>query len=307
MGIFGGLSNATQLEDKLASKGVTIEMVNAAASDAATLVKIAEAFGVGLTSDWIDRMIEAENALHQAFFGQTYDLSKMREVLAQRGLSKITFWKQIGLEVHFLPTVVFDNPSQFPGWKIMPESWYWQQLRGGNILVMEGSRLVKLNHAVLGGIVALIDTRKKPDYKDGKQKFSRDGFMGTVIEQLRKEGKLARYEYGPQTSRFGISPNEWEEHLQAAWAEKIGLEPNQVRLEMAIEANVIPQLYTNMPRKNDGQTSTWCWYEEYFEGASRRGLGGYSGRGGLADVDYDDSGGHWRSGAVRPLGVLARA
>lgn len=305
MGIFGGLANATQLEDKLASKGVTTEMVNAAASDAAKLVEVAEAFGVGLTNDWIVSMIQAENAIHQAFFGQTYDLSRMREVLAQRGLSKITFWKQIGLEVHFLPSIALVKDASLDAWKVRLEQWFWDMLEAKRLFHDHNGSLLLVNQVGLYGNVVLIDTRKKPDYNDGKQKFACDGFMGAVIGQLRKEGKLARYQYGLQTSRFGISPIEWEEHLKAAWAEKLGLEPSQLRLETTIEANTIPQIFTHMPRKNDGQTSTSCWYDEYLDNASRRLLGGRSGYGGLAIVDYGGSDAHWDAGAVRPLGVLA--
>jgi len=307
MGIFGGLANATQLEDKLASKGVTTEMVNAAGSDAATLVKIAEAFGVGMTDAWIESMIQAENVLHMAFFGQTYDLSKMREVLAQHGLSKITFWKQVGLEVHFLPSMAISKDMPLDAWKVRPEQWFWDMADARRLFYLRDGNLVIDTTVALHGIVVLIDTRKKPDYNDGKQKFARDGFMGAVIGQLRKEGKLAHYQYGPQTSRFGISPNEWEEHLKVAWAEGLGLEPSQLRLETTIEANMIPQIFTNMPRKNDGQTNTWCWYDEYLDNASSRLVGGGSVCGGLASVYYGDSGYRWGNDAVRPLGVLARA
>ncbi|MCG2808859.1 MAG: hypothetical protein L6275_00745, partial [Candidatus Portnoybacteria bacterium] len=73
-----------------------------------------------------------------------------------------------------------------------------------------------------------------------------------------------------------------------------------------IEANVIPQLYTDMPRKDDGNTNTWVWFEEYFKGRVRRPGGGRSsGYGGLADVCCSWSAYHWYShGSFRPLIVL---
>jgi hypothetical protein len=253
-------------------------------------------------------MIQAENKAHMAFFGQTFDLSLMRRTLVSYGQAKIAQWQKLGLEVHFLPKITLTQDAPLDAWKIRPKDWYWQQLAARSLLLWDSQRqcLTKVRDVGLEGIVVLIDTRKKPNYTDGKQMFARDrDYMGHVIERLRKEGKLTRYDYGPQTSRFGISPNEWENHLKAALAGHLGLEPNQLRLETAIEANIIPQLYTSIPRKDDGNTDTWCWYDEYLHDASFRLIGGDADGGGLTDVSCGCSGDRWRSGAVRPLGVLA--
>lgn len=308
--LFESLSDGADFERKLVKRGVTMEVFKVAKNNAATLDKIAQAI-IGspafIPDEWVMNLLNAERAAHLAFFGQEFDLTLMRETIERYGYAKIAEWQKLGLEVHFLPSTVLMRNTSFDGWKIQPESWYWDQARNGNLYHrQDDGTLVKASGDLLPGRVVLIDTRKKPNYDDGKQMFAKDrDFMGRVIDRLRKDGKLARYQYGPQTSRFGISSIEWEDHLKAAVAERLGLEPAQVRLEMAIEANIIPQLYTKMPRKDDGTTSTWCWYEEFFESASYRLRGGCSGYGGLACVYYDGSGGHWRSCAFRPLGVLA--
>ncbi len=253
--------------------------------------------------NWIEAMIEDENRYHQAFFGQIFDLTHYREVLARYGQAKIIEWKKLGLEVHFLPPVIFMEDRELPGWKVKPNNWYWQQLKANKLLRHDQSNLVAVKEAKLEGIVVLVDTRLKPHYKDGKQMFANDkNFLGNLIANLRKVGNIARYDYGPQTSRFGVSSDEWEKQIKPALAEMIP-EANW-RLETAIEANIIPQLYTDMPRKDDGTTNTWVWYEEFFEDESYRLYGGVSDYGGLASVDWRYSGTHCIGRAFRPLGVL---
>ncbi len=308
--LFESLSDGADFERKLVKRGVTMEVFKVAKNNAATLDKIAQAINGSsafIPDEWVMNLLDAERVAHLAFFGQEFDLTLMRETIERYGYAKIAEWKKLGLEVHFLPSTVLMRNTSFDGWKIQPESWYWDQAENGNLYHRnDDGTLVKASGDLLPGRVVLIDTRKKPNYNDGKQMFAKDrDFMGRVIDRLRKDGKLARYQYGPQTSRFGISSIEWEDHLKAAIAERLGLEPTQVRLEMAIEANIIPQLYMNMPRKDDGTTSTWCWYEEFFKSASSRFIGGRSDYGGLANVVDDTSGSRWRSHAVRPLGVLA--
>lgn len=308
--LFDGFGTGLDFEKKLIRRGVTSEMFKLGASNSVVLDEIAKSFRALKSSDWIDRLLAIEKATHVAFFGCSSKLDLMREVLERYGQAKIAEWKKLGLEVHFLPRVDFEQDSDVPaGWLIKPENWYWQQLAAGTLFRRgKDGDLVKTSEVLLEGIVVLIDTRKKPVYDNGKQMFAKDrDYMGRVIERLRKESKLARCQNGSQASRFEISPNEWENHLKAALADRLGLEAIQLRLETTIEANVIPQLYTKMSRKDDGKTNTWCWYEEYFKDASYRLIGGASGGGGLAEVDYDSSGDHWGNYAVRPLGVLATA
>ncbi|MDP3730878.1 MAG: hypothetical protein Q8R34_00005, partial [bacterium] len=76
------------------------------------------------------------------------------------------------------------------------------------------------------------------------------------------------------------------------------------RLERGIEGNVISQLYPHMLRKNNGQTNTWVWYEEYFGDRSERVGGGGSGCGGLACFGGVWSGFRWSSRSFCPLAVL---
>jgi len=251
---------------------------------------------------WIEQILKAENKAHQDFFGRTFDLTVFREFLRKTGKKQVATWKKRGREVHFLPDILFTRETEFPGWKAKPNEWFWKQLAAGKILVRnEKGELVVVREARLPGKVVLIDTRLKPAYRDGKQMYENDD-LGGLIEGLRERGKLAKYGSSPQSSRFGVSPNEWENHLKQVVSEDLGI-PH--RLEMAIEANVISQLYPLMPRRDDGTTNTWEWREEFFGGASGRIGGGGSGSGGLASVGWRSSDDRWSYGAVRPLGVVS--
>lgn len=257
--------------------------------------------------NWIEELVLSENAAHEAFFGCSRDLSFFKEVLDGFGEERVRQWRNLGLEPHYWPNAVFAKDAVFPGWEVRPNNWSYEQVAAGNIKRRNtAGNLSAITQVAFPGAVLLVDTRLKPSYNGGEQMFDNDKqFLGKEIERLRKEGKMDRYEYGPQTSRFGISSREWDEHLCPALAARPEFEGITWMFEPYIVANVVPQLYPHMLRVKDGQTDTWVWYEEYFGGESRRLDGGYSGRGGLAYVDCRGVGIRWSGRAVRPLGVLA--
>lgn len=255
---------------------------------------------------WWDEILEKEHQCHEDFFGREYDLSTFEAVLKKHGATRIKNWQNRGFEPHYLPLAVMSKDADIPCWKIRPEEWYYSQVAKSKILRCQSNgQLRPVDEVKLEGIVVLLDTRLKPKYNNGKQMFFQDTICGAVIAMLREQGNIANYDCGDQTSRFGVSAQEWQEHIRPALAKEFGVETDQVRLETSIEANVIPQLYSYMPRHKDGETNTWVWYEEYFEDVSDRLDGGDSDCGGLSDVNYYSVGCHWSSGAVRPLVVLS--
>lgn len=254
--------------------------------------------------NWFTKILNAERQSHRDFFGREFNLAEFEKTLQKYGRKQIKAWQRLGLEPHFLPKISMMSGDDYPGWKVKPEEWFYKKQVKGKLFLDSGGCLEKVLTVELKGITILIDTRLKPAYQDGKQMWEGDNLFGLLIANLRKEQKIAKYEYGPQSSRFGVSANEWQEYVRPALASKLGLEPQQLRLEYAVEANVIPQLYPHMPRKDDGKTNTWVWYEEYFEGRGDRLIGGISDDGGLADVGWDDAGNHWSNGSFRPLAVL---
>ncbi len=260
--------------------------------------------GVEEFESWFAKVLELERVCHLQFFGLEFDLMEFGATLKKYGPEKIKAWLDLGLEPHFLPKVSMNRDSQFPGWKVKPENWYWQQLQAGKILRDRNGELVADKNAELEGITVLVDTRLKPRYKNGEQMWKGDTLLGQILIQLREEEKIAKYEYSAQDSRFGVSADGWEEQLKPALAEKLGLPVDQVRFERAIEANAIPQLFSYLPRCDDGKANTWVWYEEFFEVRSCRLDGGRSGGGGLACVYWGEARYRWRNRSFRPLAVL---
>ena len=261
-------------------------------------------FAPGVADEWINEIIKQERKFHRDFFGSEFDLAKFENTLRKYGRKKIREWKKLGLEPHFLPKVSMMAGEEYPGWKVKPEDWFYKIQVEGKLFLNASGQLTKMTTIGLEGITVLIDTRLKPAYSDGKQMYEKDNLLGPIIEKLRRENRIARYEYGPQNSRFGVSSNEIDSEIRAAFAEKIGLSRDMVRLEKTIEANTIPQIYSHMPRMRDGQTNTWVWYEEFFGGCDGRLGGGYSDSGGLAGVGYSGVGHRWDDRSFRLLAVL---
>lgn len=256
--------------------------------------------------DWLEAILAKEKKAHRDFFGQEFDLASFRKTLERYNPEAISHWQKLGLEPHFLPSVAMSQEDNFPGWKVKLENWYYQQVADGKVLRCQpdGNLLPNREAFKLEGITVLVDIRLKPRYKAGKQMFKNDNLLGHIIEGLRKAGKIPKYEYGPQSSRFGVSANEWEEHIKPTLAEFLGVEVSQVRLERAIEANVISQLYPSLPRRDDDKTTTWVWYEDSFGAASCRLHGGVSRAGALSLVRCYWADFFWTDLAFRPLVVL---
>lgn len=258
---------------------------------------------------WIDRLVKAENNAHRAFFGQTFDPAQFTATLERFGEDRVGQWAKLGLEPHFFPReAVFSADAKIRGWRVKPRSWFWEEVFTGGIKRRNAAGdLETVSEVRFDGVTLLVDVRCKPPYDGGRQMFVNDiDYLGALICVLRMRGKID--DYGSQSSRFGISPCEWDEQVRPALEARPEFEGVTFRLELVLEANVIPQLYSRMPRRRDGQTNTWVWYEEFMGDTSCRLIGGSSAHGGLADLHGGSPSDHCGSYAVRPVGVLdARA
>lgn len=222
-----------------------------------------------------------------AFFGQEVDVpNPPQELSAALIRAQEIGWTQA--EAHFLPKIELKQNSNFPGWTVKPEQWYWEQIK---------ERKVEKGAASLEGIWMIVDGSQKPQYKDGKQMYENDPFAATLA-QLRKEGKIEVPDWCkhiPEGSRFGISHDEIRKHVNPAIATLLGVQPEQVSLPKAIEFNVLG----NLAHPEWGKTNVWEWMNEKFGGASRL-IGGCSDGGGLANVGCRTAGDHGGSIGFRP-------
>ncbi len=253
--------------------------------------------------NWLNIILENEKRAHVSFFGVEFDLSGFEATLKKHGENKVTEWGTLLLKPHFLPEIEIARKADFPGFKVRPDDHCYEVVCQGKVLRMIDGRLQpdRKAHWLLGQTV-LVDTRLKPAYNGGRQIWQNDNLLGPVVGELRQRGKIERPKCVPQSSRFEVSDLDWDGQIKSVLAEKLNL--SSLRLERAVEAIVIPQIYTHMPRKDDGTTNTWVWYEEYLGGRSRRLHGGHSVCGGLSVVDWYYSGDRWCNRSFRPLAVL---
>ena len=178
-------------------------------------------------------------------------------------------------EAHYLPAIEFKQNLRYPGWKVKPGAWYWEQIKTGR---------VAKDAANLDGAWVLVDGSQKPDYDNGRQLYENDPF-GKILAKLRNEGNIevpSSYKHVPETSRFAVTPDERESHFYVALAQVLKVDANQVRVPREIEFNVLG----NIHHPDWGQTNTWEWAHDRF-GDDGRLDGGSSNSGGLTDVDYD--------------------
>ena len=260
----------------------------------------------GDSNEWFDEIVAKEKATHIAFFGQAiasrFDYSMLEETLKQSGQAEVAKWDGLGLRVGFLPPVEMKQESCYPGWKVKPNDWFYRMIREGKV----DKKALYLGDPEKGGEVVLFDTRCKPNYNEGKQMWEGDEkFFGPIIEGLRNGGKIAKYEYGPQSSRFGMSAVEAEKYVYPALANSFGFNSEQVMSEGVVQGSYLSQAYSGLPRFKDSQTSTWVWFKESFEGGGFRLCGGFSGGGGRAGVDYYLDSDHWSFISCLPLVVLS--
>lgn len=238
--------------------------------------------------EWTEEILTREKKCHQAFFGQEFDLAGFKKTLQHYGRDEIKRWHKLGLEPHFFPKVDMRTRAEFPGWKIKPRKWYYNVANYGFVVLRRrpnGELAPDKEPFGIGGSV-LIDTRLKPSYRESDccyQMYKDDNLLGPIIQQLREEEKIRSSD--PPSSRFGIPSSDWDREVKPALARLLRFHVSQVRLERVFEANIIPQLYPYMPRRDDGKTQTDVLYEEFFWGENNRLYGGSSFHGGLAFVD----------------------
>lgn len=177
-------------------------------------------------------------------------------------------------ELYFEPNVVFTKDANYPGWRVKPDTWFWEQIREGNILA---------DAAVLSGRWAAMEAIQKPEYDGGKQLHENDS-LAPILERLRKEGKITIPDWCsliPSTSRFGISFDEITKYVVPEFAQVTQIEAEQAQVPPYIAFN----FRGNVAHPEWGETNTWERFADSFGGGSRL-VGGRRVRGGLAYVGY---------------------
>ena len=238
-------------------------------------------------------LINRERETIKKFFGAEIEVPPLPPEATPE---KYKEWKEKGFELHFVPAVEMKEDSNFPGWKNKPGKKFTPGEQYG-IEFFDAIKTGKLppDAAKLSGAWLLVDTRRKPQYQNGDQRYTDDIFE-PVLADFRNRQFVQNYKI--PGSRFNLSPQDLEQPaLRSALAHAIGIPVEAFHLPRAIDNNYLGNaLYPEW-----GNTDTYEWFEDVYDSRSRL-CGGYSVFGGLSGVDWRDAGDRYERIGFRPLG-----
>ena len=205
-------------------------------------------------------------------------------------------WKEKGLELHYLPPIEMKEDSNFPGWKQKPGKKFTPGQQYG-IEFFEAIKKGELpaDAAKLSGAWTLIDTRRKPQYSNGDQRYD-DDVLEPVLEKLRKKKLIGDFE--GKGSRFNISSYALEKPaVREALAKALGIPVEAFHLPRVIDNNYL----VNAFYPEWGETDSSEWFEDVYQ-SNERLFGGDSDYGGLSIVNWLDADDRDDFIGFRPLG-----
>ena len=233
-------------------------------------------------------LIEHEQESLNAFFGREIEVPSLPDEITPERYER---WKEMGFELHYLPSEEMRKETDFPGWKKKPEDWFYGRLKENEI---------PADAAKLPDAWILTDARKKPAYNSGKQMYE-DDILEPVLEDLRKRKIIT--DFTVKNSRFNISYDELQKpEVKQAIALALDVPEESLRLPRAIEWNFMGNAY----HPEWGETNTWEWFDDSYQKGQRRLYGGYSESGGLSNVDWNVPGGRHDSLGFRLQVVFSR-
>lgn len=219
-------------------------------------------------SKWREIWYRQEEAQHQEFFNQVADFQLFRTLLEQYPQQTWEQWLSRGYEPHFLPAVKCARGQDFPGWRNRPQDVFWIAGRRGEILRNDDSGELEQDagYDQLLGEVVLIESTATP-LRDFTQEeggeFDANPWLQPKMQELRDQGKVQGFRDMQNIgTRFGISRTEWNDVIRPTLQKEISL-PSTLRLERVIEANIIPQLFTQLARSADDKNVAFMHLEEY--------------------------------------------
>lgn len=245
--------------------------------------------GVNLKSPALTKIVsDCQRELRRMFGRHCPEVAPLPSIVTEE---RLEFWAKFNLRPIFLPELDLSEDCRLPKRWVRPNAWFYQKLRENKI----GEAIPGLAPTMLRPGWHLADFSIGVDYTDGTQVFPNDPFA-SLFERLRREKLVGKYDETPLGSRFAITSDEWLEVVLTYMASELGFPRAKLRLERAIEYNVIGNLYD----PDRGKFSMWEWFADSFED-SRRLIGGRRAYGGLAYVHYCWRDDRCRYVAARPL------
>jgi len=183
-------------------------------------------------------------------------------------------------EPYLSPGKHFSSDSDYPGWVVRPQAWFFDQIKRGNI--SPDSVRLPLQWAAM-------ETIERPSYDRGGQLYENDA-LASILEDLRKGGKIAVPDWCkhiPSVSRFGVSADEISGPVASRFAEVVKVNAVNVDAPTYMAFNYLG----NIAHPEFGQANTAEWFVNIFARGYRL-IGGNSDNDGLAGVGCDSSDGH---------------
>ena len=206
-------------------------------------------------STYADKLIARIAKLLSKRFGTKIVVDPLPPWFTAENLAKAA---KFNLRPIFLPDEEIGQNRPLRNWT-KPSNWFYRQIQNSKIAV---------DSAYLKRGWYLADFTVGADYNDGIQVFPDDP-LAPIIARLCEEKKIGKNDKTPLGSRFAIVPRDEWLLVLVELANELGLDPEQLRLERAIEFNAIGNLYD----KNRGKFNIWEWFADDFEVPNRLGGG----------------------------------
>jgi hypothetical protein len=201
----------------------------------------------------MDVNVAADKQALEAAFATDIDVpeppAELRALLVKLRSSGIT-----GFVPHYLPEYTFTSTRGPAGFNVSLTPWFFEHLGNGDI-APEAARLRAGWY--------LVDSRTKPNYDKGQQRYDRD-YLEPVLAQLRRAGALQTYQDLPEWSRFGTSPAEVEGAVLPELARTI-FDQGTPRSLRYVEYAVLSGIF----HREWGETDTLQWFADPHRGNLR--------------------------------------
>ncbi len=244
------------------------------------------------------QLVEREHEALKDFFGEEVPIAQPPELLLKA--QEIAIGEGLGrlVPIYFVfDTKLFTLETDYPGWNVKPEVWFWDERGRGEITP---------DVLIAGDYWGLIDISHRPNYRHGRQMFADDNGLGSILKGLREDESIIVPHHlrnvVPDTSRFGISPNEQDKSVLPLLATRLRLTSEVIAglIEVTRPTEEEFNFAGNLRYPYFGEVNSWEWFQNLV-GGFRRVFGGHVDLGGLAYVDYRWPDSHADYAAFRPL------
>lgn len=218
-----------------------------------------------------NQLLAEQTSALEAFFGKEAFPQPPKELME---FLERTHDLGFSFEPYLKRDIVLTQYSEFPGWKIKPNPWFWEQINAGR--VSPDAVRLKIGWGAM-------ETIARPNYDGGKQLHQNDP-LAPILEDLRKAGAITVPDYVrhvPLTSRFAVPALEVEGLVIARFVEIAGDRAKGVKTPPVVDYNYVG----NLAHPEFGKADTWEWFSNPF-GRAYRLIGGHFRGGGLACVTY---------------------